>query len=182
MQKIKFVDIKTTTTLAVVAYFTLNGLLTLWLWFGERGLVFAGNRGEGWEKVELKLRSLPPHRKYDPVYRLKVSWEGAGSKGENEVKEEFRKFYMADGTLQASAFEEWLRRAVPGVAGSVSDMGRTSAAAIEGGVGAKSGQRELDSSAGEEDTIVLGTGTGAATPADTPRKRGRPRKTESYKG
>lgn len=191
---------KGVTTLAVVTYFILNGALTLWLWFGERGLIFTGSRAEGSSKVTLQLHSQPPHRKYEPTYRLTASWkvEGGSSAAEKsgnlEVKVPFTRFFASDGHFVPDEFEAWLRKTIPVTGGSVENLGKVeeitpdTADLIvesteqddEGNVKVQGSDQVISSQRG--DTIVL-EGASTSTDAVTPsaKKRGRPRKSETPK-
>lgn len=73
--------------------------------------MFAGARKDG---TSLKVYSLSPHRKYDPVYRLLLDWtEKGGSAKSKEVSVEFTKFFSQDGLFVPNRFEGWLKEAVP---------------------------------------------------------------------
>ncbi|KAL9085079.1 MAG: hypothetical protein Q9159_004894 [Coniocarpon cinnabarinum] len=192
VQKIKFTDIKTTTTLAVLAYFSLNGLLTLWMWFVERGEIFKGQRRDGDTTVDVKIRSLPPHRKYDPLYRLIISWSSNNQpekSAERDVTAPFSKFFSTDSKFIPAAFEAWVKEVLPLATGTIEDMQLSSspgtlekeiavgeAARIpEGSSLEEVGEalrRETVAKTGADDVIVLGSGEEEMTP----RKRGRPRK------
>lgn len=198
--KIKFQDVKGVTTLAVVAYFILNGSLTLWQWFGERGLIFSGTRTEDSSTLTLKLHSHAPHRKYEPTYRLTASWTVVGGSaaaeksGTLEVKAPFTNFFASDGHFVPEQFENWLRKAVPATAGSIKSIGKvveiepddassiveSTEQDVDGNLKVRGTGQVISSQRG--DTIVLG---GASSSADavtpSPRKRGRPRKSETPK-
>ena len=191
VQKIKFTDIKTTTAIAVIAYFILNGLLSLWLWFGEKGLIFAGSRTDGDEKVVLKIHSHVPHRKYEPSYRLLVEWavEGQeGKSGKKEVKAPFMMFFSEDGYFQPAEFENWVRRVIPLTKGDAASMGQETADSLAQSkatgsdadaktLGRESVLSDETDSQMTSDSMDLGTDSAAATP----RKRGRPKKGDSRK-
>lgn len=113
MLKQDFADTKRFTTLAVIVYFVLNGGLTLWIWLGERGLIFEGVR-TGKHETSLEIRSLPPHRKFDPTYRISVAWrDGGGKRIEKEITVSFTRFFTGDGTFAPAEYEAWLRKEIP---------------------------------------------------------------------
>lgn len=174
--KQEFADTKTLTLYAVVAYFVLNSALTLWIWFGERGIVFAGSRAESKKTtLNLKICSNLPHRKYSPVYRLAVSWRGAGPSEAKELEAPFTMFFTSDGYFAPAEFEAWLRQEIPLIGSKGSGKG-----AIEDGSGHATGPSDRLSAAGEDgDTITLGARTNEAAPATPSKKRGRPRKDAS---
>ena len=198
--KIKFENVKGVTALAVVAYFILNGALTLWLWFGERGLIFTGSRTDGLSTVTLKLHSHPPHRKYEPTYRFTASWTVEGGRsaleksGTLEIKAPFTNFFAADSHFVPEKFEAWLRKTIPVTARSLEDLGKveeidpqeadliveSTEQDADGNVTVKSSTQGLTSQRG--DTIVLGGGS-TSSDAYTPstKKRGRPKKSETPK-
>lgn len=112
-----FADTKQLTLYAVIAYFILNGALTGWIWFVEKGIVFTGERGD---ELLLKLRSLPAHKKYDPVYRLIATWNAKAKASETrEISAPFPKFFSEDGYFVAQEFEGWLKTELPMLTGEV---------------------------------------------------------------
>jgi len=118
VKKVEFVNIKSLTTYAVVAYFILNSALTLWTWFGEKGEVFAGSRFAKGKTTSLKVRSLAPKRKYDPVYRIVATWEAFGDETkEVEKTVPFTRFFTEDGVFAHAEFEAWLREELPIIGG-----------------------------------------------------------------
>lgn len=80
---------------------------------GEGGLVFEGSRG-GKQSAAVRVYSLPPHRKYEPVYRMVVHVRiGAGEERKRELVVPFTRFFQADGTFVSGEFERWLRDEFP---------------------------------------------------------------------
>lgn len=81
--------------------------------------MFSGSRKEKstGQSSTLQLYSRPPHRKYDPVYRLEAIWtDGAtGAPKILEATAPFMKFFSADGYFVPAAFETWLRESIPGL-------------------------------------------------------------------
>lgn len=108
-----FADTKAFTTLAVIAYFGLNAALTLWTWFGEKGLIFEGSR-TGKSPATLQIHSLVPHRKFDPTYRISATWTAKGGRQTTrELTVPFTRFFAADGLFVPAAYEAWLRKEIP---------------------------------------------------------------------
>lgn len=175
-------DTKTVTIYAVVAYFILNSALTLWIWFGERGVVFSGSRIESSKtgknaKMNLRIHSHLPHRKYSPIYRLAASWTTSGSASSGaqaaavEIEAPFTRFFTTDGYFAPAEFEEWLRRELP-IAEKGARKGALESSTDGDGNAAANGRLE-----DEGDTITLGRSTVSESATPTPsKKRGRPRK------
>ena len=136
-------------------------------------MIFDGTRSEGSTKISLKLHSHPPHRKYEPLYRLTGSWtvdgasSGAQKSGSLEVKALFTDFFASDGYFVPDRFETWLKKAIPIIAGSVDDIGKMTKIPTEDA-------RETMESIDQDSSTVGASSDEGATPS--PRKRGRPRK------
>lgn len=80
---------------------------------GEGGLIFEGSRG-GKQKAAVRVYSLAPHRKYEPVYRMVVYQQiGAGQESMRELVVPFTRFFQADGIFVSGEFERWLRGEFP---------------------------------------------------------------------
>lgn len=170
------------------------------MWFGERGMVFAGSRtetkGPKTATTGIEIFSHSPSRKYSPVYRLTANWTvtGAGSAGTDaaksgkvDVSAPFTKFFATDGHFVPAEFEAWLRREIPvagkGASGRVEEIAPQGADLLQsqvkqggdGNVTIGGTSSVVPSQRG--DTIVLGGGsTSADAFTPTPKKRGRPRK------
>jgi len=100
------------TLWAVLAYFTLNGALTLWTWFAEKGKIFTGERNG----TILTIASHVP--KHKPIYNLKVRYNNAKTDlpfdwQELEISAPFTKWFAADGQFIAKPFQDWLAAEVP---------------------------------------------------------------------
>ena len=138
----------------------LNGALTAWIWLGEKGIVFSGARKEKstGQTSSLQLYSRPPHRKYEPIYRLEVIWTyGAAEKPKTiEVTAPFTKFFAADGYFVPAAFEIWLREAIPGLGDPAAATGIQK---VEGGSKAPEQPKAQPTSVAvqdeEDDDVVL---------------------------
>jgi len=112
--KIPFRLHKVTAAWCGLGYFLLNGALTAWIWLVEKGVVFEGSRKDG---VSVKVYSLgmAGKRKWEPVYRLVLVWEGGkgGKGGRKEVEVGFEGFFEGNGMFVPARFEEWLRGVMP---------------------------------------------------------------------
>jgi hypothetical protein len=91
---------------ACVVYFLLNGALTAYVFFVERGTVFNGVR-KGGQRLQLRSRG----KKHSPVYELEVRYQApnGGTVWENKtVKGEFMQWFSKEGYLQRKEFASWL--------------------------------------------------------------------------
>lgn len=173
---------------------------------GEGGLIFEGSRkasaGQSNGKCQvtpakIRLYSFPPHRKYDPTYRLVVyltygasvaapTWSGGsvarggsvaggsmgGGGGSGEEKREltapFTSFFQADGTFVSGEFERWLKGQLPEVLGEGGQAARSA--------GAEAAQIEKDI---EDDDIIkvqtAGNTTGRDLEESSAKRRNRKR-------
>jgi hypothetical protein len=122
------------TFFAVIAYFILNGLLTLWIWGVERGKVYTGEY-PGEPKPTL-VRTAPPPRgpanagqisiasstkKHSPMYSLTVRYASADSADPFsartlEIAAPFTRWFTAEGRFIAAPFQQWLASEIPAVA------------------------------------------------------------------
>ncbi|KAL1954690.1 hypothetical protein VTO42DRAFT_794 [Malbranchea cinnamomea] len=90
---------------AVVAYFVLNFVLTIWILLVEAGQVFEGTTEKG-EKVRLCSSS----KKHSPVYTLRITHTSPTGKvlQEKIIESSFARWFSSDGTFQQDAFRLWL--------------------------------------------------------------------------
>ncbi|GLB05031.1 hypothetical protein AtubIFM57258_011062 [Aspergillus tubingensis] len=90
---------------AVLSYFTLNSLLTYWVWAVEAGEVFRGKRKSG---ETIIIRSSV--QKHSPLYKLRVQYKSAQGKTlqEKEIETSFTKWFAADGTFHPEPLRAWL--------------------------------------------------------------------------
>lgn len=113
--KVPWREHKTITAWCCLGYGILNVVMYGWSWFGgDAGLVFEGRR-EGKRRAGLRVYSLPPHRKYEPVYRM-VVYQAVGGGTEEKKKEvtvPFTSFFQGDGTFVSGEFERWFKGQVP---------------------------------------------------------------------
>lgn len=173
IKKVDFHDIKLITTVAVIVYFFLNGVLQLWLWLGDNGEVFLGARGEEGHEQRLRICSLPPPRKYEPIYHIVIytgTFENMGN--EKEVSTPLTNFFTSDGYFVHSEFEKFLRREIP-LLDSTGDSDKALSGPNHNAL-----QPLQDEDVGET-IVVKGKTEESDGTTDTPRKRGRPRKSHA---
>jgi signal peptidase complex subunit 2 len=124
--KYGFEATKQFTTLAVVAYFLLNGAFTYWIWGVEKGLIYVG----AWKgrKVSplpycsiLLFQQLTCTKqititsradKFDPTYKLNVTYHPSSLNTippvDKEISAPFMQWFTADGFFVAAPFQQWL--------------------------------------------------------------------------
>ncbi|MCJ1246184.1 hypothetical protein MMC30_003389 [Trapelia coarctata] len=132
---------------AVIAYFILNGALTLWIWFAEKGKIFNGSLGGTTISIASSVT------KHTPIYKLTVRYSEAGKNEAFDwetlgIEAPFTRWFTADGQFIAKPFQQWLASTVPVIgqadsastgkkgvpqvaesgAASTSDLGRSPAA------------------------------------------------------
>ncbi|BFZ63939.1 hypothetical protein YB2330_005076 [Saitoella coloradoensis] len=106
-----FTPAKSHTLIGVVLYFVLNTVLTLWMFFVEKGTVYVGS--DHTKGKNIKVESLGPKRKWEPRYRLKVvKLEDMEKDLEVEVEGEFGEWFDEDGVLVRKNFDEFLAGAL----------------------------------------------------------------------
>ncbi|PYI03877.1 signal peptidase complex component [Aspergillus sclerotiicarbonarius CBS 121057] len=90
---------------AVLAYFTLNSLLTYWVWAVEAGEVFRGKRKSG---ETIAIRSSV--KKHSSLYKLQIQYKSTQGKvlQEKEIETSFTKWFAADGTFHPEPLQNWL--------------------------------------------------------------------------
>ncbi|MCJ1315378.1 hypothetical protein MMC15_000697 [Xylographa vitiligo] len=101
---------------AVVAYFLLNGALTFWIWFAEKGKIFQGATQNG-----TLLTIASSVAKHNPTYQLLVRWtDPATSEPFDwqtcEISAPFTTWFSSDGQFSAKPFQQWLSSEVPVIA------------------------------------------------------------------
>ncbi|CAI7571838.1 hypothetical protein N7509_004095 [Penicillium cosmopolitanum] len=90
---------------AVVAYFTLNSILTFWLWAVEAGEVFAGKRKTG-ETITVSSSS----KKFSKEYKLRVQYKSPNGKvlQDKRCEAPFTTWFSGEGVFHAEPFRRWL--------------------------------------------------------------------------
>lgn len=98
---------------AVLAYFTLNGALTFWIWGVEKGKVFAGEVDH--PSVGRKSLSIGSSvAKHTPTYNITVEY--SNPKGETQtlkLSSPFTRWFDIDGFFVAKPFQQWLASEIP---------------------------------------------------------------------
>lgn len=97
---------KTFTLYAVVAYFTINSALTLWVWGVEAGTVYVGKNKEG-EVVKVQTSV----KKGEPVWYYKITRTGK-KRSVSEGKAEFRQWFDDKGFFVRGPLEALLLKEV----------------------------------------------------------------------
>ncbi|KAM0515842.1 hypothetical protein ACHAPE_005921 [Trichoderma viride] len=107
--KLGFEDTKIYTTIAVTLYTLLNGALTFWMMFVEKGVVYQGTTPSG-EKITV----VSTTKKLDPTYRLSITVTDKSAKSHIiEVAKPFASFFDESGYFVAVPFQQILATAVP---------------------------------------------------------------------
>ncbi|KAJ4858310.1 hypothetical protein N5P37_007808 [Trichoderma harzianum] len=107
--KLGFEDTKFYTAIAVAVYTVLNGVLTFWMMFVEKGVIYQGIAPSG-EKITVASAT----KKLDPTYRLSITVTDKSSKSRIiEVAKPFASFFDESGYFVAAPFQQILATAVP---------------------------------------------------------------------
>ncbi|KAL7962780.1 microsomal signal peptidase 25 kDa subunit domain-containing protein [Trichoderma compactum] len=107
--KLGFEDTKFYTAIAVAVYTVLNGLLTFWMMFVEKGVIYQGITPSG-EKITVASAT----KKLDPTYRLSITVTDKSAKSRIiEVAKPFASFFDESGYFVAAPFQQILATAVP---------------------------------------------------------------------
>ncbi|KAL6800698.1 microsomal signal peptidase 25 kDa subunit domain-containing protein [Trichoderma sp. SZMC 28013] len=107
--KLGFEDTKFYTAIAVAVYTVLNGLLTFWMMFVEKGVIYQGITPSG-EKITVASAT----KKLDPTYRLSITITDKSAKSRIiEVAKPFASFFDESGYFVAAPFQQILATAVP---------------------------------------------------------------------
>ncbi|KAA8901439.1 signal peptidase complex subunit 2 [Sphaerosporella brunnea] len=100
---------KVYTLYAVIAYFTLNTLLTWWMWWVEGNKVYIGER----EGVKVVLESHTD--KFSPVYELKVTQTVNGKTNTTTSKNSFSGWFDQLGYFVEKPFMAFLQNSIPAI-------------------------------------------------------------------
>ncbi|RFU76178.1 microsomal signal peptidase subunit [Trichoderma arundinaceum] len=107
--KLGFESTKIYTAGAVAVYTLLNGILTFWMMFVEKGVIYQGIAPSG-EKITVASAT----KKLDPTYRLTITVTDKSSKSRMiEVAKPFASFFDESGYFVAAPFQQILATAVP---------------------------------------------------------------------
>ncbi|QKX55161.1 uncharacterized protein TRUGW13939_02253 [Talaromyces rugulosus] len=90
---------------AVVAYFTLNSILTFWIWAVDAGEVFKGERKSG-ERITIKSST----QKHSPLYKLKITYADKSGKviQHKEIEAPFTVWFSSEGVFHPEPLRKWL--------------------------------------------------------------------------
>ncbi|MCJ1439157.1 hypothetical protein MMC27_008548 [Xylographa pallens] len=114
--KLGWDETKEYTYWAVIAYFLLNGALTFWIWFAEKGKIFQGETQNG---TLLTIASRVT--KHNPKYQLVIRWTDPTTSEPfdwetRELTAPFTTWFSSDGQFIAEPFQQWLSSEIPAIA------------------------------------------------------------------
>ncbi|TGZ84042.1 hypothetical protein EX30DRAFT_338608 [Ascodesmis nigricans] len=96
------------TVYAVVAYFVLNTILTVWIWWIEGNTVYLGKKGD----VTIKFESSS--KKYTPIYELRiVTTRGKEAPKTAEVQNPYSGWFDQLGFFVPKPFHAFITNSVP---------------------------------------------------------------------
>ncbi|KAK4189712.1 microsomal signal peptidase 25 kDa subunit-domain-containing protein [Podospora australis] len=109
--KLGFESTKYFTAGAVAFYTLLNGFLTFWILYVEKGTVYEGTSPSGQEKIKISTKT----KKNVPTYFVTVEVQNVNSKGKTTLKIErpFNEWFDAAGRFVAAPFQTVLASQVP---------------------------------------------------------------------
>jgi len=93
------------TTIAVALYTTLNGILTFWIFYVEKGTVYIGTLPSG-ERISISSSTT----KHVPLYKLKIiTWSGKQAPGlTKQLVKPFAEWFDEKGHFIAKPFQQML--------------------------------------------------------------------------
>ncbi|KAI0394716.1 microsomal signal peptidase 25 kDa subunit-domain-containing protein [Xylariaceae sp. FL0594] len=115
--KLGFESTKWYTAAAVALYALVNGALTLWITFVEKGIVYQGTAPDG-SKISISTSV----KKNVPTYNVEVNITSKGSNGRSDTKSKiefvrsFTEWFDVQGHFIAPPFQSMLATAVPLIA------------------------------------------------------------------
>ncbi|KAI1821929.1 microsomal signal peptidase 25 kDa subunit-domain-containing protein [Xylaria intraflava] len=165
--KLGFENTKLYTAVAVALYSIVNGALTLWISFVEKGVVYQGIALDG-----TKISVSTSTKKNVPTYHLVVDITSEnGTSSKIEFARSFTEWFDAQGHFVALPFQTMLATTVPVIA--VADPKRAAAAVTPSTSTASSSFLDLDSET--LDALAVAKTSGAesnvAGPGDKKSKR-----------
>ena len=133
---------------AVLLYFALNGAYTYWLWFVERGVVYAGAAPDG----SGVLRIASAVEKHVPTYKVEAR---VGRGRQVSIQAPFTRWFTQEGVFVPRPFQQWLASGLKVVAKAdpanvVEEIGR---GAQDGGA---QGGRSMNVDLGTLDKVLEG--------------------------
>ncbi|CVL01007.1 related to signal peptidase 18 KD subunit [Fusarium mangiferae] len=160
--KLGFESTKYYTAAAVTLYTLINGALTLWIMFREKGVVYEGTSPSG-EKISISSST----KKNVPIYNLTITVTDKNSKPTvHKISKPFSGWFDQTGQFVAVPFQELL-------ANSVTLIGKRDPKRVT------VSKELLDASPDVLDAILAANATGAeaaSTPEVTEKKGGKRRK------
>jgi signal peptidase complex subunit 2 len=100
--RLGFESTKLYTTIAVILYSLINGLLTFWIWAVEKGAVYMGTSPSG-EKIQISSST----KKHAPKYRLLVKTTSKDGKvKEQKIERSFTEWFDAAGHFVTTPFQQ----------------------------------------------------------------------------
>ncbi|KAF4341392.1 microsomal signal peptidase subunit [Fusarium beomiforme] len=107
--KLGFESTKYYTAAAVTLYTLVNGALTLWIMFREKGVIYEGTSPSG-EKISISSST----KKNVPIYNLTISVTDKNSKSTvHKIAKPFSDWFDQAGQFVAIPFQELLANSVP---------------------------------------------------------------------
>ncbi|KAL5597807.1 hypothetical protein ACKRZS_011221 [Fusarium odoratissimum] len=107
--KLGFESTKYYTAAAVTLYTLINGVLTLWIMFREKGVVYEGTSPSG-EKISISSST----KKNVPIYNLTITVTDKNSKSTvHKISKPFSGWFDQTGQFVAVPFQELLANSVP---------------------------------------------------------------------
>ncbi|PNP81774.1 hypothetical protein FNYG_04800 [Fusarium nygamai] len=107
--KLGFESTKYYTAAAVTLYTLINGALTLWIMFREKGVVYEGTSPSG-EKISISSST----KKNVPIYNLTITVTDKNSKSTvHKISKPFSGWFDQTGQFVAVPFQELLANSVP---------------------------------------------------------------------
>ncbi|KAI1288906.1 microsomal signal peptidase 25 kDa subunit-domain-containing protein [Xylaria venustula] len=136
--KLGFENTKLYTAVAVALYSLVNGALTIWISFGEKGIVYQGTAPNG-TKVSVSTST----KKNEPIYHVTVEVKPKGS-GANKIEfaRSFTEWFDVQGHFVALPFQTMFATTVPLIAQA--DPKRAAAATVVPGATASSEFLNMD--------------------------------------
>ncbi|KAF9761769.1 hypothetical protein IL306_003672 [Fusarium sp. DS 682] len=159
--KLGFESTKYYTAAAVTLYTLVNGALTFWMMFREKGVIYEGTTPSG-EKISISSST----KKNVPIYNLTITVTDKNSKSTvHKIAKPFSDWFDQTGQFVAVPFQELLANSVPLI--GKRDPKRVTVS-----------KELLDASPDVLDAILAANATGveASTPEVTEKKGGKRRK------
>ena len=169
--KLGFESTKQYTLVAVILYTLLNGALTYWIMFVERGTIYAGSTKDGKTKIRVISDSKKPKQKGEaPSYKLRVDVEDVKTNKVQKIELErrFSEWFDASGRFVPAPFQTVMAQGIP-LVGKLDPKRAVAAAPASGGQGLAEEQFAETPSYSAEilDAIASGLGESSSTTATT---------------